>query len=212
MHHTFAVYDDYLRRPGIVGAEAERIAFVGRANLRINEISRRSRHAAAIERDLTSKAGARVCWHRKDGAGTFRRTASRMVRREGLHTHVHFDGATNVVGVLYLNQPDACHGGTGFYRHVRTGLHGVHDVLALRRAATRLDWSVSRVIDTLLADANDRKKWELTDLVQMRHNRLLMFNGLLFHSQVFDFDRRRAREDRLTLVFYGHCDDPRWLS
>ncbi|MCO5171044.1 MAG: DUF6445 family protein [Planctomycetes bacterium] len=110
-----------------------------------------------------------------------------------------------VSAMVYLNAPDACVGGTGLYRHRLTGLERVPAAVtpALLRFAEQYGFGPeslrspeqytafqdSIVFNPLFAAKdntyiNDGNEfWELTYLVEMRFNRLVIFDGRVPHSQ-----------------------------
>jgi len=99
---------------------------------------------------------------------------------------------------VYLNAPEQCRGGTGFYRHRATGLERFpFNELLLRRyrehvepilkangitTAEELKALVAnkRKYDDFITDSNE--EWELIHLVGMEYNRLTVYEGSLFHA------------------------------
>ena len=84
-------------------------------------------------------------------------------------------------GILYLTRPEDCRGGTEFYRHlptetdqVPTDIEGLH--------AIGYDSYPQMKSDILERDAIDRSKWELTQAVPMRYNRLVLLRPWLWHT------------------------------
>jgi hypothetical protein len=114
----------------------------------------------------------------------------------------------DVTAMVYLNPERSCFGGTGLYRHRLTGLERLprlpipldHE---MRHLANRLELSDeffqteegyenfqrSMIFNPLFAargnnyinEGNDF--WELLQLVEMRPNRLVIFDARVFHSQ-----------------------------
>lgn len=91
------------------------------------------------------------------------------------HCPVHSDEicATHA-GILYLNTPEQCKGGTAFWRHKRTGLetmpeaNGPLSIHELKRLAS--DW-------------HDASQWEQTTFVPMKFNRFITYPTRMFHSR-----------------------------
>ena len=84
-------------------------------------------------------------------------------------------------GILYLNRPEDCQGGTEFYRHIPTGTDGVPTTVEGINAmgyATYAEMN-EQILDK---DALDRSKWELTMTVPMRFNRLVLLRPWLWHT------------------------------
>jgi hypothetical protein len=112
----------------------------------------------------------------------------------------HADGHSHLAGLVYLNLPEQCHGGTSFYRHRKTGLeHQPRDLQGLMAAmgvttppvdATAVDALWERFFDELFPTEpgapqyirESTERWELTELVEMRWNRAVFYDSNLFHS------------------------------
>jgi hypothetical protein len=103
---------------------------------------------------------------------------------------VHFDPWL-LVGVLYLNEPQQCHGGTVFYAHRNLGFS---------RVPTNFDVQEYDGLDTLLTDTNDSRAWTVLEHVDMRWNRLILFNPSFFHSPECYFGKSKE-DSRLYQVF-----------
>ena len=127
----------------------------------------------------------------------------------------HFDPA-DLAGVVYLNAPAQCRGGTAFYRHRATGLEAAPRptdldlvVLCMRAGVMGLDALLDLVMQPpahptgYIRDSNET--WELNHLVPMRFNRLVLYDGRAFHSgyvEEGDFASDHAGR-RLTLNFFA---------
>ncbi len=81
-------------------------------------------------------------------------------------------------GVLYLNPPEQCSGGTAFWRHRATGLTRFCET-----EIRRLGKSPMKTLAQLSNDWNDESKWEQTGLAEMRFNRLTIYPSKDFHSR-----------------------------
>ncbi|MGE0708080.1 MAG: DUF6445 family protein [Planctomycetota bacterium] len=129
-----------------------------------------------------------------------------------------------VSAMIWLNRPEECAGGTGLYRHTLTGLERVpqtptREVLQL---AARLGFRPESLEDpaayTRFQDAivfnplfaapegeyvNDGNPyWELIYLMEMRWNRMVLFDGRIPHSQYLrpgDFEGRTRLNQMLYL-------------
>jgi len=99
---------------------------------------------------------------------------------------VHVDVGVEWSGVLYLNRPEQCQGGTIFYRHHATGTERAPvsaEELARCRFAT-----AQQALDRILGeDSNDETKWDQLTTVPMRFNRLVLFRPWLWHSGTAGF-------------------------
>jgi len=96
----------------------------------------------------------------------FRYTLAGTVKK----THCHIDG-TSYAGIVYLTLPQHCAGGTTIYRHKATG-----DLIFNPEHREQYD-------------LQDQSQWEIAEEVEMKHNRLVMYPGQMFHA--------------LTPVFFG---------
>ena len=91
---------------------------------------------------------------------------------------VHVDpNVLSWVGVVYLNLPEQCRGGTRFFRH--TGLNS--DRTPLSEAELHA-YGLESVAEVLKQDGNDPDKWEHIMTVPMRFNRLIMYRPWMWHS------------------------------
>lgn len=103
----------------------------------------------------------------------------------------HADGCL-AAGVLFLNPPAQCVGGTGFYRHAATGFEWFPDPESPHhaRAAAARGFTLQQVSDALRMlpvqssgfIRESTTEWELVELVEMKHNRFVLYEGNLFHS------------------------------
>jgi len=111
----------------------------------------------------------------------------------------------DITAMIYLNPAQSCMGGTGLYRHRPTGLERVpiRPDNSIRLLADQLELSDeflaspegyenfqnSMVFNPLFArkDASfineGNEYWELLQLIDMKPNRLIIFDGRCFHSQ-----------------------------
>jgi len=129
----------------------------------------------------------------------------------------------DITAMVYLNPADSCTGGTGVYRHRPTGLERVPIMpdATIRQLADQLELSdefftspegyenfqnsmifnplFSCRSNTYINDGNEY--WELLKLIEMRPNRLMIFDGRCFHSQYIqagDYDQAF----RVNQIFY----------
>jgi hypothetical protein len=129
----------------------------------------------------------------------------------------------DITAMVYLNPADSCSGGTGLYRHRPTGLERVPIMPdpSIRQLADKLELSDefftspegyehfqnSMIFNPLFAcrdntyinDGNEY--WELLKLVDMRPNRLMLFDGRCFHSQ-YIHPGKYDQAFRVSQIFY----------
>jgi len=90
-------------------------------------------------------------------------------------TYIHADrNCAEMAGVLYLNTPDQCRGGTAFWKHKRSGCDSIKDMILSQKFTD---------FDELNRDGNDEANWEMTGLVPMKFNRFVCYPTDVFHSR-----------------------------
>lgn len=203
MQRSFAIYDDFAADPELLRSEARALPYFRSTLNPSHLISAPSRHRQALARRFTRLAGRTVAWAWHDTAGTYRTNTAADVARTRNAFFSHSDGIIDFVCLLYLSPPAECHGGTTFCRHIETGLEGVHDLRAVERVMRRMRMTFADLLALLGRDARVQRRWERTSFVAMKYNRLLAYNGRLFHSHVFDFPRVKRGSRRLTYLCHG---------
>jgi hypothetical protein len=112
-----------------------------------------------------------------------------------LQRQPHFDGFCDFAAVLYLCRPGDCQGGTSFWRHRRSCLEYApcrgdpRSQALLEPFAARDEWHlISRMMKDGLAEVGggyiteSNGRWKRLDVVEMRWNRLVLYDSRLFHS------------------------------
>lgn len=99
------------------------------------------------------------------------------------------------VGVIYLNPPAQCQGGTAFFRH--KGLNS--DRTPLSEDELRA-YGPADMAELMRQDGNDPAKWEHLMTVPMRFNRLVMYRPWLWHSSGAAFGTTREDGRLIQLV------------
>lgn len=107
----------------------------------------------------------------------------------------HSDGFCKYAAVLYLSQPDDCVGGTAFWRHRRADLEYAPAVgdprtfdaiqryeadSPLRLFRQMMNEALAEPIGGYITESNGT--WERIKIVEMRQNRLVVYDANLFHS------------------------------
>jgi hypothetical protein len=104
---------------------------------------------------------------------------------------VHSDHFNNWACIVYLT-PKAPHSaGTGLFRHKETGLIRKPKDVELEKK--------------ICAEGNDLSKWEMTDVVSNRYNRLVMFRGDLYHRSL-DYFGDSLTNGRLFQTFFFNTE------
>tara|TARA_B100000131_G_C18019913_1_gene574118 strand:+ start:252 stop:1067 length:816 start_codon:yes stop_codon:yes gene_type:complete len=103
--------------------------------------------------------------------------------------HPHFDQA--FAATIFLNPNEECRGGTAFYRNKIHDVHDLNDISALSSLVNidPFDWfremmmnevSISSIEDNVIIGSDDR--WELLEIIPMKYNRMILYNGMRFHN------------------------------
>jgi hypothetical protein len=126
----------------------------------------------------------------------------------------HCDGFCAYAGLVYLNPPEQCAGGTSFWRHRATGLEsalGADDpAQVLAKAGMSGNTSAAPTVPDSPADEGtgyliaSNESWEMTQMIAMAYNRFVLYSSNIFHSPLYDErDFGRTLETRrLTQNFY----------
>jgi hypothetical protein len=105
----------------------------------------------------------------------------RYLEDEENETYIHADmdiGA--ITGILYLNTPEQCYGGTAFWKYRPYGWPTVPSEAQLYDVGLKNE---KPLFDRLLSDGQDEFLWEMIEYVPMEFNRLLLFDSIHFHSR-----------------------------
>lgn len=136
-----------------------------------------------------------------------------------LQRRPHFDGLC-FGGLIYLNPPDQCQGGTGYFRHKATGISRYPDQLTpdLNQLIAKLGLSSLEELQKWLTAppsmdsagyiTETNSEWERIGFVEMKYNRFIIYDGQIFHSAVMqdsDFGSTPG-ERRLTLNIFADRD------
>lgn len=92
------------------------------------------------------------------------------------HTWIHADTGNTWASVVYLTPDAPSNAGTGIFKHKATGLDQV---------PTDANGNIDEdKLAFIYKDANDWSKWEMTDYVANKFNRLVVYRGKLFHTAI----------------------------
>jgi hypothetical protein len=115
-------------------------------------------------------------WTKNYSHGSFRLALA----KDDEPARIHID-QSHWSGILYLSRPEDCQGGTEFYRHLPTG---TDHMPFTEQGIAELGYSSFDDLreEILEKDALDRSKWELTMVVPMRFNRLVLTQPQYWHT------------------------------
>lgn len=132
-------------------------------------------------------------------------------------TDIHVDNETGsnfnfYAGVLYLNPPEQCQGGTTFWRHLPSGWYRRLPETQVKAGgyASFKDFQKRWLPNSKVQKFNDlqerRDSWQALLEVPMRHNRLIMYKGHYFHSLSNVFGETPGN-GRLVQLFFFEVPD-----
>ena len=112
---------------------------------------------------------------------------------------VHVDATSSQwVGVIYLNTPEQCQGGTSLFRHKGLGLDRTPQNQEELEA-----YGASSIRDLLEKDGNDPSKWEHLMMVPMRYNRLVIYRPWMWHAPADPFGNSLENGRLMQLVCFA---------
>lgn len=114
---------------------------------------------------------------------------------------IHVDGANYFSGIVYLNLPEHCRGGTEFYRH--RGLDSDHAPL-YDSDVTQFGYDSCAIFtqDLTRKDSNDESNWEHLFTVPMRFNRCVLFRPWFWHTPSESFGDRKENARLIQMFFF----------
>ena len=126
-------------------------------------------------------------WVMADYTGAFQYTTSRD------RSWIHADKNNKWAGVLYLTPNAPLTGGTGLFKHKETGLYKI---------PRNEDGSVNKELtDYIYKDSQDMTKCEMMDFVGNVFNRLVIYQGDIFHTSL-DYFGTDMYNGRLFQTFF----------
>ena len=216
---TVLIIDDFLRNPGEVRTAALEMSYAPDVPAYPGVTATPNWDRESFASALSALLGRAVA--AQDFGLRLSMVTKRAEELEPWQCVPHCD-SVDLAGVVYLNLPEQCRGGTAFYRHRDSGL-----VQLFAQPDTRtLLFMVRNGIGTrdellhLLTSPTDSAggyiteptpDWELLGLVEMRYNRLILYNGRCFHSgYIRDGDFGETKGERhLTLNYFLENQDSR---
>lgn len=132
-------------------------------------------------------AGDITYWSTDEYNGAYQYTTSRD------RSWIHSDQTTTWAGIVYLTPDAPLSGGTGLFRHKETGLESTPK---LDNGEVDTD-----LLNVIYNDSQDMTKWELTDRIANKYNRLILYRGDLFHMSL-DYFGQDKYDGRLFQTFF----------
>ncbi len=137
--------------------------------------------------------GQRIVFSEGDPQGKFRiQDASLMLDRKNI---IHSD-ATRWSGIIYLSLPEDCKGGLSVYKHKETGLERLFPFdETIQKLMKEKDMSLDELKGWFVQEGLNKNKWVEETFVKCKFNRLLLFDGGLFHGvqELFGTTKENSR-------------------
>ena len=140
-----------------------------------------------INKLIRPTTGDITLWSDDEYNGAYQYTTARD------RSWVHADQTTKWAGLVYLTPNAPLSGGTGLFRHIETGLS----------AAPKFEDGTlnAELLDIINRDSQDLTKWEMTDRIANKYNRLVLYRGDLFHMSL-DYFGSNKENGRLFQTFF----------
>ena len=141
-----------------------------------------------IIQNIVFNAGGKITrWDMDQYTGAFQYTTSRD------RSWIHADQTTKWAAVCYLTPNAPLSSGTGLFRHIPTGTES---------APKNLDGTYDyKLLEKINLDSQDMTKWELTDRLANKFNRLVIYKGDFFHMSL-DYFGQDKFDGRLFQTFF----------
>jgi hypothetical protein len=128
-----------------------------------------------------------------EGQGHFRLLTEQQERKKTTSVHVDHVRWSGVLSLIPGSLPQ---GETMFWRHKKSQLLGIHDLELLEKVKQgNPDFNIDK------KDSNNTRAWENVMKIGYNYNRLILFNGNLFHSSAPGFGSNKFNA-KLTQVFF----------
>lgn len=140
-----------------------------------------------IQNTIFTAGGKITRWDTDQYNGAFQYTTSRD------RSWIHADQTTKWAGVCYLTPNPPLSSGTGLFRHIQTGIES-----APKNNNGEYNFDL---LDKIYLDAQDMTKWEMTDRLANKFNRLVLYRGDFFHMSL-DYFGQDKYDGRLFQTFF----------
>ena len=140
-----------------------------------------------IQNAVFNAGGNITRWDMDQYTGSFQYTTAKD------RSWIHADQTTTWAGVCYLTPNAPLSAGTGLFRHKETGLES-----APRKSDGTYDYDLLNKVNM---DSQDMTKWEMTDRLANKFNRLVLYRGDFFHMSL-DYFGQNKYDGRLFQTFF----------
>ena len=186
------IIDDFYKDPEEFREWALQQEFLDEGNypgIRTRGMQQNEHWADYIE-EITGIDICRNSWHNMSQNGAIQCIGA------GATTWIHADISNEWSGVVYLNPDPPPMSGTSFYRHRKTG--------SVKYGDSNFGLEDSRILNHNGEGKDPHlNNWEVTDVVENKFNRLILFRAGLWHCQTnFTFFGNDVNDSRLTQTFF----------
>jgi hypothetical protein len=129
----------------------------------------------------------KISWVTDEYTGAFQYTTQED------RSWIHADENNDWAGVLYLTPNAPLSGGTGIFKHKATGVYKIP-----RLSSGEIN---EPLMELIYRDSRDMTKWEIVDFIGNKYNRLVIYQGDLFHSSL-DYFGTDMYNGRLFQTFF----------
>lgn len=129
----------------------------------------------------------KISWVTEEYTGAFQYTTQED------RSWIHADENNHWAGVLYLTPNAPLSGGTGIFKHKATNTYKIP-----RLPSGEIN---EPLMELIYQDSRDMTKWEMVDFIGNKYNRLVIYQGDLFHSSL-DYFGTDINNGRLFQTFF----------
>lgn len=184
------IVDDFLLDPGAYRAAALALPFHQQRYAGQNYPGRQTdgSDCQAIMQRIANTLGRTIKFMSPDN-GSCRISYADATARTDIHVDNESGDQFNFyAGVLYLNPPEQCQGGTTFWRHKPSGWQRRLPAADIRQAGYpgfkefQKQWLPNTTVQQFNTLQQQRDTWQALVEIPMRNNRLIVYQGHHFHS------------------------------
>ncbi|MDJ0624861.1 MAG: DUF6445 family protein [Candidatus Caenarcaniphilales bacterium] len=206
MRQTYIVVDDFYKNPEQVRQFALAQEFkspsygTGYPGLETEPCDLKA--LMPIMQSVSKIVGKKIGWDPESVQGMFRLMDKHLM--DTRNNLIHTDPC-RWTGIIYLSLAEHCKGGLSLFRHKETGLTRLHpqnDEKVLW-AMNKYNMNYEQLTHWFYKQSLDLDKWIETDFISCQFNRLLLFDGGIFHGiiQLFGDSKENSR---LSQHFFVH--------